>query len=332
MVFVTTNAHNADAGKLQQLLGWDRPENAPENDVASLTTISWGFPRPFPKSHYSFPDLPAGYSYAVGIAKTGTAFLPANRDIQWLAAARQINFITGMRVATTVSVASFRRDPIPLGGLVSVFGTDLASTTRVLDIRPSVYGSDGTEVWLEDNSGAEAPMQLLFISPNQINCYMPYFMQEGQGIVKVIRDGKIVSLDILQIAKVSPGIFSANADGKGLAAASLIFIKGEERTYGTVATCDTQGCLANPIDVNLYDGVYLEMYGTGVNNDKGAAAVTATIGGQPVSVLYAGTQCCFIGVDQINLQIPKSLASKGVVDVVITVEGKIANTVKINVK
>jgi uncharacterized protein (TIGR03437 family) len=62
------------------------------------------------------------------------------------------------------------------------------------------------------------------------------------------------------------------------------------------------------------------------------SAVTATIGGVPAAVGFAGAAPGFIGLDQINLTIPRSLAGRGDVDVVIAVDGKIANTVKINIK
>jgi uncharacterized protein (TIGR03437 family) len=49
-------------------------------------------------------------------------------------------------------------------------------------------------------------------------------------------------------------------------------------------------------------------------------------------VLFADPAPGFIGLDQVNLPIPRSLAGRGEVDVVVTVEGKVANTVKINIK
>ncbi len=47
---------------------------------------------------------------------------------------------------------------------------------------------------------------------------------------------------------------------------------------------------------------------------------------------YAGTQGSYIGLDQANLLIPSSLAGKGDVNVVLTVDGKSSNVVTINMK
>ena len=57
-----------------------------------------------------------------------------------------------------------------------------------------------------------------------------------------------------------------------------------------------------------------------------------TIGGTPVTPLYVGPQGTLAGLDQINLQIPASLAGRGAVDLIITVDGKPSNTVRLNIK
>lgn len=49
-------------------------------------------------------------------------------------------------------------------------------------------------------------------------------------------------------------------------------------------------------------------------------------------VAFAGAAPHFIGLDQLNCTLPRSLAGRGVVDVRIKVEGKAANLVKLNIK
>ena len=60
--------------------------------------------------------------------------------------------------------------------------------------------------------------------------------------------------------------------------------------------------------------------------------MTATIGGTNADILFAGAQGNFTGLDQLNLAIPRSLAGRGNVDVVVRVDGTNANAVTINVK
>ena len=73
------------------------------------------------------------------------------------------------------------------------------------------------------------------------------------------------------------------------------------------------------------------MIGTGI--DAATAANTqVSIGGVAASVLYAGPQGTYPGLDQINVTIPQSLAGKGSVPVVMTVAGTGSNTVNVTVQ
>jgi uncharacterized protein (TIGR03437 family) len=80
------------------------------------------------------------------------------------------------------------------------------------------------------------------------------------------------------------------------------------------------------------DQLYLLAFGTGFRNRPALSAVTATIGGTNAEVSYAGAQGTFVGLDQPNIRIPASLAGRGDVNVILTVNGKSTNTVTINVK
>lgn len=57
-----------------------------------------------------------------------------------------------------------------------------------------------------------------------------------------------------------------------------------------------------------------------------------TIGGMPAMPVYAGPQNQFPGLDQMNVQVPAGLAGKGEVNVVVMVEGRAANTVRVAFK
>ena len=61
--------------------------------------------------------------------------------------------------------------------------------------------------------------------------------------------------------------------------------------------------------------------------------VAATVGGDNVRVLGAVAQGQFVGLDQINIgPLPRTLTGRGEVNMVLTVDGKPANTVKVNVR
>jgi uncharacterized protein (TIGR03437 family) len=73
-------------------------------------------------------------------------------------------------------------------------------------------------------------------------------------------------------------------------------------------------------------------YGTGLRKRSDLANVTATIGGVPVPVQFAGAQGQFPTLDQLNVQIPGNLRGRGEVTVVFTVDGKSTNPVTINIQ
>lgn len=78
--------------------------------------------------------------------------------------------------------------------------------------------------------------------------------------------------------------------------------------------------------------VFLELFGTGIQGRSSLANVTATIGGESVDVLFAGAQGQFPGLDQVNLSLPQTLHTRGETDVVLTVDGQVANKVRVNLK
>jgi uncharacterized protein (TIGR03437 family) len=56
------------------------------------------------------------------------------------------------------------------------------------------------------------------------------------------------------------------------------------------------------------------------------------VGGVVVPVLYAGAQPNFVGVDQVNIELPVVLAGRGEVELKLQVNGKPANTVLLHVQ
>jgi uncharacterized protein (TIGR03437 family) len=75
------------------------------------------------------------------------------------------------------------------------------------------------------------------------------------------------------------------------------------------------------------------LFGTGIRFRKDPPQVSATIGGVTARVDYARNQCCFVGLDQVNLLIPRSLIGRGgQVDVILTIDGQATMPLKIAIK
>ncbi|MDQ3013791.1 MAG: hypothetical protein M3X11_24190, partial [Acidobacteriota bacterium] len=179
-----------------------------------------------------------------------------------------------------------------------------------------------------------------FVAPAQVNYLIPAGTAAGVATVTITSGDGTVSTGVVQIVAVAPGLFSANASGQGLAAATVLRVKADgSQVYEPVVRFDqTQNkIVAVPIDVgpdlgNATDKVFLLLFGTGFHKPSALSAVNCKIGGTNAEVLYAGPQGDFVGLDQSNVRIPRSLKGRGEVDVVMTVDGKTANTVKINIK
>jgi len=101
---------------------------------------------------------------------------------------------------------------------------------------------------------------------------------------------------------------------------------GSEPAY----SCPAGPGSCQPAPINLGTGqAYLLLFGTGIRNRRLLTEVTATIDGVSVPITYAGDQGQFVGLDQVNLVLPPELAGRGSVDLILTVDSKPANTVRL---
>jgi uncharacterized protein (TIGR03437 family) len=193
----------------------------------------------------------------------------------------------------------------------------------------------GTTVTVRDGQGVERAAPLYFVSPTQVNFLVPKDSAAGYGAVVVRLNGSVVNSGPLRIRSVAPAIFTADSTGRGVAAALVQRVQGQTSQFEPVAAYDAASQTFAPVPIDLgtdAELVYLNLFGTGVRHRSAPAAVSATVGGVSVEVSFAGAQGEFAGLDQVNLLLPKSLRGRGDVDVVLTVDGVAANTVRVRIK
>ena len=235
-----------------------------------------------------------------------------------------------------VSAASFSATPLAPAAIIAAFGTNLATTTNSANTTPLPTTLNGTTVSVRDSAGVERTAPLFFVSPNQINYQMPPDTAPGTATIIVTTSAGIVSQGTTTIANVAPGLFAANASGQGIAAALALRVRADgTQSFEAVARFDPalQRFAAVPLDLSAAnEQVYLIAFGTGFRLRSSLAGVSARIGGVDASVQFAGTQGTLVGVDQVNLLLPRALIGRGEVDVVLTVDGKASNAVRVNVK
>ena len=274
-----------------------------------------------------YRNMRGGSWYNGGVNDPGHARV-SNRDPGYYRAPDNPSgpyYHTGFRVArtapivTTVSAACYSGAAVAPGSIASAFGSGLA----------------GNAVAVKDSAGAERAAQVFFTSANQINFVVPAATAPGQATVTVSKGGSVSGGGTLLVETVAPGLYSANADGKGAAAALAVHVKSDgSRTSELVFQCGSAAgsCVPAPLDLGTASGqLFLSLFGVGMRNASQKA--TATVGGVAVGVAGPVAQAEYAGLDQVNLgPLPASLSGRGEVAIALTVDGKTANQVTVAIK
>ncbi|MBK8313658.1 MAG: Ig-like domain repeat protein [Acidobacteria bacterium] len=247
--------------------------------------------------------------------------------------------ILNIVVANTLvnaSAADYRGDFLAPEQIVAAFGINLATTSQAASTQPLPTTLAGTTVRVIDSTGTERLAPLFYISPAQVNYQLPPGTAIGAATITVTSGDGSLSIQLAQIAAVAPGLFTADQSGEGLAAADILRVKpGGALVYEKVARYDEalKKYVAVPIDLSsTTDQIFLVLYGTGIRFRTALSNVTATVGGTVASVEFAGPQGMLLGLDQVNIRLSGSLAGRGDVNVVLTVDNKPAKTVLVNIK
>jgi len=246
------------------------------------------------------------------------------------------------RSITSVSAASYSDTALSPESIATAFGSNLATTNQgtAATTIPLPTSLAGTSVTVRDSFGVERSAPLFYVASNQINYQIPLGTATGLATITVTSGDGSISIGTRQIALVAPGLFSVEATGAGLAVAQVVRVKADgTQSYEPAFRYDhaQNRYVAEPIDLGPdlglnTDQVVLILYGTGIRFRPALSAVSAQVGGETTRVDYAGAQCCLVGLDQVNVLLPRSLIGRGEVNVALVVEGQMANQVKINVK
>lgn len=237
---------------------------------------------------------------------------------------------------SSVSAASYNGASLAAEGITAMFGAGLSNATRVANSTPLPTNLNGTTVNVIDSLGVGRLSPLFFVSAGQVNYQIPPGTAPGSASVSVNFNDAFTGFGELNIATVAPGLFTADASGQGYPAAVAYRYRGNALvSVESLTQLDaTNKVIAKPLDLGPEaDSIFLVLFGTGLRFRSSLSGITATIGGTSAEVLFAGAQTDFVGMDQINVRVPRSLATMtGDVNVVLAVDGKTANTVKINLK
>ncbi len=226
-----------------------------------------------------------------------------------------------------VNAATNVAGPIAPGSLVSLYGTNLTTTTAVASVLPLPTTLGNVSVFV---NGFAAP--LLFVSPGQINLQIPWELGIGDGTapIAVIVNGPTTrgtaagspvngtpsNTIKASVGDFGPGVFAVvQADGSltsskpaGAGDVLIIYANGLGAVDSPVAT----GQVA-PSDRLI----------------RTTQGPTITIGGVTAQVLFSGLAPGFAGLYQVNVQVPAGVPAGASTPLVVSIGGQTAPPVPI---
>jgi len=215
---------------------------------------------------------------------------------------------------TSVNAADYSSNLAP-GALASAFGIDLAATTEQAISLPLPTQLAGTRVWV---NGQAAP--LLYVSASQINYQVPEGTAIGEAEVIVERRNGNRTRETIQVKSAGFAAFSFDATGSGTGA----ILDG--RTF-------KQG--PHEIQTERGEATILALFGTGLgeasSRDLVSKRVRVFVGGLEAKVHYAGPQGQFVGLEQINFELPSNVANHGTLPVMVKIDDQPTNSVTVDV-
>jgi uncharacterized protein (TIGR03437 family) len=170
---------------------------------------------------------------------------------------------------------------------------------------------------------------LFAVTPGQANILIPTGLATGAAGAKVLHGTTVALTASMTIANSQAALYSANANGAGVAAADALLVTAtNQQTPQNVSTCVATAalsCLGSPLSQGAASStLYVELYGTGIRN---AQSVQCFVAGQSVPITFVGAAPGYVGLDQLNISIPKSLAGLGDVTVYLVADGVTSNVV-----
>jgi uncharacterized protein (TIGR03437 family) len=252
-----------------------------------------------------------GYAVAVS-ADGGTILVGGPTDNNSMGAAWVFSATPLISSGGVVNAGSFQPVLAP-GADASIFGTHFAATTVVAPSVPFPLTLGGVSVTV---NGIAAP--LIYAGTGQINFQVPYEIEIGTASIVVSVNGAPSPPAQVSIAPTAPGVLFSTG-GQAIAQNQDYSMNGP----------------GNPAQAGSYLTLYL--VGGGMPSPPVAtgapapmsplstfAPVSATIGGSPANVVFAGLTPGSVGLMQVNLQVPNLPA--GTYPVQVTMGSGISNT------
>ncbi len=232
--------------------------------------------------------------------------------------------------------ASFKA-PVAPGSIAAIFGTNLGTQNALAGGVPLPTQLAGASLTFNGNIAAP----LFFAGSGQMNLQIPWELAgaSSASLVATTANGASTAVSV-SLAPAAPAMFSTNQQGTGQGVI-LIASTGEV----AAPTGSIQGRAHRPVR----KGEFLTIYCLGLGDVDNRPATggpspaaeplarvravpSVTIGGADARVDFAGLAPGFVGLYQINVQVPEGAQAGDAVSVIIRGGGATSNTVTIAVE
>lgn len=282
-----------------------------------------------------FNNWPSRQDFTVQIPRSATT--PANRTATplgavgvWVNGVAMFNTLDGASysnargadvgggivnlTASQASAASGERGPVAPGSPMTAtpnFGLRFTVEPSEAPSSDWPLSLGGATVTIRDSAGVSHPAPIGSAAPRQVTYRVPESVSPGVATVTISAGGTQFTSG-LTILTVYPSLYQVNPDGLML---------GRVSTAG-----ETKGVSETPVELGG-DPVVLTVIATGHAN---AESLAMTIGGVPVEIVSRGG--AGPGAEELTAEVPKGLAGRGRVDVVLSASGKPSNPVYLTVR
>jgi uncharacterized protein (TIGR03437 family) len=208
-----------------------------------------------------------------------------------------------------VEGASFTNH-IVAGGIASIFGTNLAPSAFTANTIPLPTIMNTVQVTLDGN-----PCPLFFVSPTQINFQVRWEVLSLNSTNLVVKVGSLQSNTYaVALSSVAPGMFSVGTQGQGavLISNTSTFAAPVGSIPGANSRPAVAGEFVSIFCTGLGDVNNQPADGTASPSGKSLAAVKGMIqvgiGGNLANPSFAGMAPGFVGLYQVDVQVPPGVA------------------------
>jgi uncharacterized protein (TIGR03437 family) len=216
------------------------------------------------------------------------------------------------------------------GELASAYGLGLATGQPASEAPPGSISVGGTTVTVKDSSGASTMAPLFYVSPSQVNYQIPGTVALGAATVTVTAENGTSVYAPTTLTSLAPAVFAMNSTNL-VAATALCVSSGGTETNEYPYQVVNGAIVAKALNLSGCAKTVLQIYATGMDQAT-ASGVTAIIGGTAATVESAGPEGSWPGLDQIDVDVPASLAGRGRVPLTLSAGGMTSNTAYVTIQ